>query len=117
MKKVLIVEDEFVAANHLRLLLAAHNYHVLGIARSVSKAREVIEQTTPDIVLLDIFIRGDENGIDLAKELRVQSIPFIYISANSNAYIMTAAKDTRPEGFIVKPFRKEDILAILQDID
>jgi response regulator of citrate/malate metabolism len=117
MKKVLIVEDEFVAANHLRLLLAAHNYHVLGIVRSVSQAREVIAQTTPDIVLLDIFIRGNENGIDLAKELKALSIPFIYISANSNAHVMTAAKDTQPEGFIVKPFRKEDILATLQNVD
>ncbi len=73
-------------------------------------------QTTPDIVLLDIFIRGDENGIDLAKELRSLAIPFIYISANSNANIMIAAKDTQPKGFIVKPFRKEDILDTLQSV-
>ncbi len=117
MKKVLIVEDEFVAANHLRLLLEANDYHVLGIVRSVSKAREVIAQITPDVVLLDIFIRGDENGIDLAKELRTLSIPFVYISANSNVNIMNAAKETRPQGFIIKPFRKEDILTTLQNVD
>lgn len=58
--------------------------------------------------LLDIFIKGDENGIDLARELRESRIPFVYISANSNADILHAANDTQPEGFIVKPFRKED---------
>ncbi len=112
-EKILIVEDEFVAANHLKLLLTAENYEVLGIARSVAKAREFISQTKPDLVLLDIFIRGEENGIDLARELKKSQIPFIYISANSNADILHAANDTQPEGFIVKPFRKEDILATL----
>jgi len=115
MKKVLIVEDEFVAANHLKLLLAAHDYQVLGIARTASKAHEIITQTIPDIVLLDIFIRGDESGIDLARELKTLAIPFVYISANSNADTLTAAKDTGPKGFIVKPFRKEDILLMLQN--
>lgn len=117
MKKILIVEDEFVAANHLKLLLTANHYEVIGIARTASKAREIIVNTTPDIVFLDIIIRGNESGIDLARALKTLGIPFIYISANANTNILVAAKDTKPKGFIMKPFRKEDILAMLQNLD
>jgi DNA-binding NtrC family response regulator len=113
-KKVLIVEDEFVAANDLRIILGKAGYEVCGIAHSVDIAKELIKKDRPGFVLLDIFLKGKRTGIDLAKELREENIPFIYLSANSNEDILSMAKQTEPYGFIVKPFRERDLLVTLE---
>lgn len=110
-KKVLIVEDQFVEANSLQLMLEKAGYEVCGIARSVTIAREIIKKDKPELVLLDIFLKGKDTGIDLARELREQNIAFIYLSANANEEILSVAKTTEPYGFIVKPFREKDLLA------
>lgn len=112
--KILIVEDQFIEANDLRFILQKADYQVIGIAKSVSQALESIEQEKPDLVFLDIRLRGKETGIDLAKELNKNHIGFIYLSANSNKSILEEAKKTHPYGFIVKPFRPKDVLITLE---
>ena len=111
--KVLIVEDQFVEANDLQLMLTKAGYEVCGIARSVPIAQEMIKKEKPSLVLLDIFLKGKLTGIDLAKELREDNVAFIYLSANSNEEILSEAKTTEPYGFIVKPFREKDLLVTL----
>src|SRR5882757_9278435 len=111
---ILIVEDQFVEANLLRLMLKKAGYAVGGIARSVEDARKKIMEERPGLVLLDIFLSGRETGIDLARYLREEDIPFIYLSASSNEDILNAAKATRPYGFLVKPFRDKDLLMTLE---
>jgi DNA-binding NtrC family response regulator len=113
-KKVLIVEDQFVEANDIQLMLKKAGYEVCGIARSVPVAQELIKKESPDFVLLDIFLKGKLTGIDLAKQLKEDNIAFIYLSANSNEEILSAAKRTEPYGFIVKPFREKDLLVTLE---
>lgn len=112
-KKVLIVEDEFIEANNLRLILERAGYTVCGIAPSVAIAIGFLEKDNPDMVLLDIYLKGKQNGIDLAKILNEQGKPFVYLSANSSEVIFNAAKKTRPFGFLVKPFREKDVLVTL----
>jgi DNA-binding NtrC family response regulator len=114
-EKILIVEDEFIVANDLRLILQKAGYVVCGIASSVNQARTILAQQQPDWVLLDIILKGDYSGIDLGKELMQQNIPFLYISANTNQRTLEAAKLTNPYGFLVKPFRDKD-LAVMLDI-
>jgi DNA-binding NtrC family response regulator len=113
-KKVLIVEDQFVEANDLQIMLKKAGYEVCGIARSVAIAQEMIKKERPGLVLLDIFLKGKLTGIDLARQLREDNIAFIYLSANSNEEILNAAKTTEPSGFIVKPFREKDLLVTLE---
>jgi DNA-binding NtrC family response regulator len=113
-KKVLIVEDQFVEANDLQLMLRKAGYEVCGIARSVPIAQDMIKKERPGLVLLDIFLKGKLTGIDLARQLKEDNIAFIYLSANSNEEILSAAKTTEPYGFIVKPFREKDILVTLE---
>jgi DNA-binding NtrC family response regulator len=113
-KKVLIVEDQFVEANDLQLMLCKAGYEVCGIARSVAIAREIVKKEQPGLVLVDIFLKGKETGIDLARQLKEEHIAFIYLSANSNEDILAQAKTTEPYGFIVKPFREKDILVTLE---
>jgi len=112
-KKVLIVEDEYVVANNLRLILAKAGYSIVGIAISVEDALDHIEKQKPDIVLLDIMLNGERSGIDLAKTLTAQHIAFVYLSANSNQTILEEAKKTDPYGFLVKPFREKDLIVTL----
>ncbi len=113
-EKLLIVEDEMIVATDLRMLLERNKYSVTGIARSYEKAVELIEKEKPDMVLLDIFLTGKLTGIDLAKRLKEENIGFIYLSANANEEVLSAAKKTEPYGFIVKPFREKDLLVTLE---
>ncbi len=113
-EQILIVEDQFVEAEDLRLLLEQAGYGVTGMARSVPQALEMIREKRPDFVLLDIFLKGKQTGIDLAKLLAIDNIPFVYLSANSNEEVLNAAKQTHPYGFIVKPYREKDLLVTLE---
>src|SRR5450432_584157 len=111
--KILIVEDQFIEANNLQMILERAGYSVCSIARSVPIALKIIEKEEPDLVLLDIHLQGPLTGIDLAKDLRQKNIAFVYLSANSNRQILDAAKLTKPYGFLVKPFRERDVLVML----
>ena len=111
--KILIVEDQFIEADNLRSILRRGGYMVCKIARSVPEALQIVENEKPDLVLLDIHLKGDLTGIDLAKILKEQYIAFVYLSANSNKQILDAAKATKPYGFLVKPFREKDVLVML----
>jgi DNA-binding NtrC family response regulator len=111
--KVLIVEDQFIEAHNLKRILEKAGYDVPAIARSVPAALGIIEKDRPDLVLLDIYLQGEQTGIDLAHILREKSLAFVFLSANSSRQILDAAKATQPYGFLLKPFREKDILIML----
>ena len=112
--KILIVEDQFIEANNLKMILIAAGYVVCGVAASVAEALRLIEHEKPQMVLLDIHLRGPLSGIDLAEKLMHTNIAFVYLSANSNQQTLDAAKVTKPYGFLVKPFRERDVLIMLE---
>jgi two-component system, NtrC family, response regulator HydG len=111
--KILIVEDQYIEASNLELILKRADYEVCDIARSVPAALGIIAGAKPDMVLIDIYLQGRLTGIDLAQMLSQKNIAFIFISANSRQEILDAAKVTRPYGFLLKPFREKDILIAL----
>ena len=112
--KILIVEDELIVAKNLRSVLERAGYKVCGIAPSVPQALDIVSQEKPMLVLVDIFLKGKQTGIDLAEHLKNQNVPFIYLSANSNEDVLTLAKKTDPYGFLVKPFREKDLLIAIE---
>jgi DNA-binding NtrC family response regulator len=111
--KVLIVEDELIVARDIRRTLERNGFRVVGVARTAEKALQLVEEFNPSLVLLDIFLKGNLTGIDVAEHLNKKSIPFVYVSANSNQQVLEAAKTTNPFGFIVKPFRERDLLVTI----
>jgi two-component system response regulator HydG len=113
-RKVVIVEDQFIEANNLRKVLHRAGYIVCPIATSVPLALEIIAAEAPDLVMVDICLKGDRTGVDLAMILKEKNIAFVYLSANSDQYVFNAAKLTGPYGFLVKPFREKDVLATLE---
>jgi DNA-binding NtrC family response regulator len=110
---ILIVEDQFLEAENLSIILKNAGHAVCGIAKSVDQALGLLKKCHPDIVLVDIVLKGDLNGIDLARMLDKKNIPFIFLSANSNATTFEEAIATRPYGFLVKPFREKELLLAL----
>jgi DNA-binding NtrC family response regulator len=112
-KKILIVEDEFIEANNLQMILERAGYDVCKIAPSFNSALAILNQENPDIVLIDIFLKGAKTGIDLAKILKERKTAFVYLSANSDSNILAMARLTEPYGFLVKPFREKDVLIML----
>ena len=111
--RVLIVEDQFLEANDLKITLENAGHSICGVAKSVEQAIQLLRKGRPEVVLLDILLKGELTGIDLAKVLAKENTPFIYLSANSNPSTFDAAKATQPYGFLVKPFREMDVLAAL----
>lgn len=113
--KTLIVEDELIIANDLRQILETKGYEVCHIARTYESALAGLKQHQPDIVLLDILIKGDNDGIAFASLLRSDyNIPFIYISSHTDSGTLQRAKATNPYGFLVKPFEDEDVWVAIE---
>jgi two-component system, NtrC family, response regulator HydG len=112
--KVLIVEDQFIEANNLKIILKKAGYGICTLARSVPEALQILDEEHPEMVLLDIYLDGPDTGIDLANILREKKIAYVFLSANSNKETLSAAKATNPYGFLVKPFREKDVLIMLE---
>src|SRR6056297_370957 len=97
--KVVIVEDEPLIAEDLRFLLNSMKYTVVGVAQTSTKAMDIINNRIPDIVLLDIHIKGDKDGIDIAQRLNDDyRIPFIYLTSYADKDTIDRAKTTMPYG-------------------
>lgn len=108
--RILIVEDEMVIAANISLQLSELGYEVTGI---LSRGKEVlshIEKDLPDIILMDIQLNGELDGIETAKLVqKAHQIPIIYLTANADDAHFNRAKQTHPFGFISKPFKKLDL--------
>ncbi|UYZ62509.1 response regulator [Hymenobacter weizhouensis] len=112
---ILIVEDEFIIADHLRGVLEQLGHNVLDIAAEVPAAIQLIEEQRPTLVLVDIKLQGELDGVDLATRLRADyHLPFIYITSFSDSATVRRASQTRPYGYLVKPFKDRDVYVALE---
>lgn len=108
--RILIVEDERLIAENNAILLRGLGYDITEIASSAAKAIASIERDPPDVVLLDIMLHGEEDGIQLAEQLRRDyDIPFVYATAYADDNILERAKITSPYGYVLKPFTERDL--------
>lgn len=112
---ILIVEDEPLIADDIELTLENNHYECVGKAYTSTQALDMLLNRSPDIVLLDISIKGDKDGIMIAEIIRAKyRIPFIFITSYSDAITLERAKHTLPYGYIVKPFKDKDLLATIE---
>jgi DNA-binding LytR/AlgR family response regulator len=113
--RILIVEDELIIAADMAGILSANNYNVVGKAKSYQEGLEALEIQQPDIVLLDIKINGNKDGVDLAHTIRNKyHIPFVFISSYTDRSTIERVKESNPYGFLVKPFDEEDLLVAVE---
>lgn len=108
--KILIVEDEMIIGANISLQLSKLGYEVNGIIPRGEEALIHIEQNQPDIVLMDIQLKGEMDGIETVQQMQTKhNIPVIYLTANTDDEHFNRAKDTNPHAFISKPFKKLDL--------
>jgi DNA-binding LytR/AlgR family response regulator len=108
--KILIVEDEMVIGANISLELNKLGYEVTGIVPRGEEALVHLKENTPDILLLDINLKGELDGVETAKEMqKTHNVPIIYLTANTDDANFNRAKETHPYAFITKPFKKLDL--------
>lgn len=108
--KILIVEDEMIIAANISLQLSSLGYEVVGIVPRAEDAITCVKQEQPDIVLMDINLKGDLDGIETVKLIKEFSdVAVIYLTANSDDAHFQRAKHTHPYAYISKPFKKLDL--------
>src|SRR5579872_2896157 len=101
--KILIVEDEGIIADNIASRLRKSGYHVAGIADSAEAALARVPETKPDLVLMDIHIKGAIDGIETTKKLRESfDVPVIYLTAHTDPQTIDRAKRTGGFGFLTK---------------
>lgn len=108
--RILVVEDEHIVAMGIKRMLKSLGYTVTGVASSGEDAISKAESTFPDVVLMDIMLKGDMDGVEAAREIRERfDVPVVYLTAYSDNKILERAKKTEPFGYIVKPFDEKDL--------
>jgi CheY-like chemotaxis protein len=108
--KVLVVEDDEVVLNIEKWRLAKLGFDVCGTAGTGAEALESVAKMHPDIVLMDISLNGEMDGIETAGRIKKDfDIPVIFVTAHTHGEILTRAKAVHPDGFIKKPFDDDDL--------
>lgn len=114
-EKILLVEDDDIIAKVADWRLKNLGYTVCGRAVTGAEAMELVVKEKPDLVLMDINIPGDVDGIETAKMIKDGfKIPVIYVTSHSDGSTLERAKTTHPDGFIVKPFDDNDLRVGIQ---
>ncbi len=113
--KILIVEDEWIIALDIKRHLSKLGYSVAGTANCAEKAIELVAQTKPELVLMDIYLQGETAGIEVAKLiLKEFHLPVVFLTAHADEATLTEAIATHPYGYIIKPFEEQDLSVAIQ---
>ncbi len=112
---ILIVEDELLIAKNLTIKLNKLGYKVSGIVSSGAEAIAIVNSNKPDLILMDIAIKGDLDGIETMEKIQeINDIPVIYLTAYANAQTMERAAQTRCYGYLLKPFKDKELEEMIQ---
>jgi PAS domain S-box-containing protein len=115
MKRILVVEDERIVARDLQMTLESQGYAVTGVAASSDEAIASATAVMPDLVLMDVHIKGERDGIETARLLRERfRLPVIYLTAYADAETVDRAKTTQPYGYLIKPFNDRELRSAIE---
>lgn len=113
--KILIVEDEPLIAEDIKDFLSNLEFKVTNIAYNKAQAMNSLRTNKPDLVLLDINLGNNQDGILIAEEINnTYKIPFIYLTSYSSKIIINQVKHTLPMGYVVKPFEEADLYTAIE---
>lgn len=114
-ERILIVEDDISIAENIQEILELLGYVNIDIANSANQCIKVIKKFRPDLIFMDIKLKGDKDGIELGEIVKqMVDAPLVYVTSYSDPTIIERAKRINPAGFIVKPFNTNDIHAIVE---
>jgi two-component system, LytTR family, response regulator LytT len=113
--KIFIVEDESIVAKDIQNSLTKLGYDVIGFANNGKDAIDKITESTPDLVLMDIMIKGGMTGIEVSEKIKeTMNIPVIFLTAYADEGTLSRAKITEPYGYILKPFKEIDLHSTIE---
>jgi CheY-like chemotaxis protein len=113
--RVLIVEDETLIAEELRERLSRLGFSVIAAVDSAEEGIVIATRERPDLVLMDIRLKGEKDGVQAAKEIRQQvDVPIVYLTAYSDRLTVDRAKATEHDGFILKPFLRRELQSTIE---
>lgn len=115
-KRIIIVEDKAIIALDIKTYLTKNGYSNTLFFLSGDKALEYINNNKPDLVLIDIILHSNVDGIDLAKELKKKSVPFIFVSSFSNSLQYEEAVSLNPAAIFIKPISHHEVLFKINQI-
>src|SRR5215470_7974166 len=109
-RRALIIEDEALIAEELRERLSQLGFTVVAAVGSGEEGVEIATRERPDLVLMDIRLSGQKDGVQAAKEIREQvDVPIVYLTAHSDRLTVERANKTDHDGFILKPFVRREL--------
>jgi two-component system, response regulator PdtaR len=112
---IMLVEDEIIVAADVKNRLESMGYAVLGIIDTGEEAVEKAGELKPNLILMDIVLKGEMDGIEAAQNIRVTyDIPIIYLTAYSDEKTLERAKVTEPFGYVLKPFEDREIQSAIE---
>ena len=112
---ILIVEDERIIAMDIKHSLLNLGYDVVGMVASGEDAITKAGESYPDLILMDIMLQGEIDGIEAAAQIRRRyNIPMVYLTAYANDTILQRAKLTQPFGYVLKPFRESELYSNIE---
>jgi CheY-like chemotaxis protein len=108
--KILVVEDEIVIGMYIKELLESYDYEVPAIVRSGEDAILKAKELEPDLVIMDIQLKGEIDGIEASKQIRnFLKIPIVFLTGNSDSITIQKTAETNPASILIKPVREEDL--------
>lgn len=112
---ILIVEDEALVAKVIQLTLEKAGYNIASLATTGEEALSLVEQHRPNLVIMDIVLRGPMDGIEAAKQIRSRwGVPIIYMTSYADAETVNLAKMAEPFGYLVKPVQPKELTATVE---
>ena len=113
--KILIVEDESIVARDVQNMLLGLGYEVIAVTSSASEAVKMVQTQKPHLVLMDIMLTGETTGIEAAELIySQQNTPVVYLTAFADEITLQRAKETRPFGYLLKPFEERELKSTIE---
>lgn len=113
--RALIIEDETLIAEELKERLARLGFCVIAAVDTAEEGIAIATRERPDLVLMDIRLKGEKDGVQAAKEIRQQvDVPIVYVTAYSDQRTVAGAKSTEHDGYILKPFHRRDLQSTIE---
>lgn len=113
--RILIVEDEGLIAHDVELIVRNAGYEVCGLASTGEESIRLAEETQPDLILMDIVLRGPMDGVEAAEKIRQRSnVPIIYLTAHTDENTLRRAKFTQPVGYTLKPVEQKELVTVVE---
>lgn len=114
-KRIMIVEDEWLVAEEINKCFQKLGYTVTSVVPSGEVAVQKAEEDRPDLILMDIVLQGEMDGIDAARQIRSRfNIPVVYLTANADKKVLERVKTTEPFGYLIKPFEERELHATIE---